>query len=327
MIKPHKYVLVTGGAGFIGSVCVEILLKKKYRVVVIDNLSTGHIRQVDKGAIFVKGDIGNGTLLKKLFTKYDFYAVIHFAAETLVTNAKEHPDWYYVNNLQKGIALLEAVRNSKCRRIIFSSSAAVYGNPKTFPVKENSVLLPLNAYGYTKMVFEQMLKDYSEAYGIKYIAFRYFNPAGATEKHGEMHDPETHLIPLLLMAAKSDGKVKIFGDDYKTKDGTCVRDYLHVIDVADAHVLALKDINIHPNTVYNLGSGVGFTVREVIKMVEKVTGMTFKIRVEGRRTGDPARLVASSGKAKTQLRWKPRYGKLKTIISTAWAFEKNLSSK
>lgn len=322
-----KTVLVTGGAGFIGSVCTEILLKKKYKVVVIDNLSTGHMNQVEPKATFVKGDIGNKTLLKKLFAKYKFYAVIHFAAETLVTNAKSHPDWYYVNNLQKGINLMEVIRESDCRRIIYSSSAAVYGNPASFPVKEDDKKIPLNAYGFTKLVFEKILEDYSKAFDVKYVSFRYFNPAGATKRHGEMHNPETHLLPLLLKAVKDPNKqISVYGSNYPTKDGTCVRDYLHVVDVAEAHVLALRDIEKHPNTVYNLGSERGFTVKEVIRAVEKVTGKKISTKVAKRRPGDPARLVASNKKAIKQLGWKPKHGSLKNIIKTSWDFEQNITS-
>jgi UDP-glucose 4-epimerase len=322
-----RYVLVTGGAGFIGAVCVEKLLKKGYKVVVIDNLSTGHKSQVETKAVFVRGDIGNKALLKNLFDKYNFYAVIHFAAETLVTNAEKHPDRYYVNNLQKGISLLEALRNSSCRRIIFSSSAAVYGNPKSFPIKESDETNPLNAYGYTKLVFENILKDYSGAFGINFTIFRYFNPAGATKKHGEMHNPETHLIPLLMQAIKNNKQISVYGDDYDTKDGTCIRDYLHVVDVAEAHILALKDINRHPNTIYNLGSAKGFSVKEVIGAVEKVTGKKVITRIASRRAGDPAKLVASNKKAIKDLHWRPKFGDLQTIIKTAWEFEQRLPSK
>jgi UDP-glucose 4-epimerase len=322
-----KVILVTGGAGFIGSVCTEILLERGYRVVVIDNLNTGHIKAVEKRAIFIKGDIGNENLLRKLFKKYKFEAVIHFAAETLVNNAVAHPDWYHVNNLQKGISLLEALRNSSCRRIIFSSSAAVYGNPKSFPIKESDETNPLNAYGYTKLVFENILKDYSKAFGINFIIFRYFNPAGATKKHGEMHNPETHLIPLLMQAIKNNKQISVYGDDYDTKDGTCIRDYLHVVDVAEAHILALKDINRHPNAIYNLGSAKGFSVKEVIGAVEKVTGKKVITRIASRRAGDPAKLVASNKKAIKDLHWKPKFGDLQTIIKTAWEFEQRLPSK
>lgn len=324
----RKVILVTGGAGYIGSVCVEILLEKGFRVVVIDNLRTGNRKAIEKKAIFVKGDIGNKNLLDRLFKKYNFDAVIHFAAETLVTNAETHPDWYYVNNLQKGIILLEAVRNSKCRKIIFSSSAAVYGDPKSFPVNETDETWPLNAYGYTKLVFEKILTDYSKAYGINFIIFRYFNPAGASQRHGEMHNPETHLIPLLLKVAGGERKkISVFGDDYPTKDGTCIRDYLHVIDVAEAHVLALKDLDFHPNTIYNLGSQRGFSVKEVITMVEKTTGKKIKTEIIKRRPSDPARLVASSEKARKILGWNPKYGDIKTIVKSAWKFEQNVASK
>lgn len=324
-ISVKRTVLVTGGAGFIGSVCVEILLNRRFKVVVVDNLATGKKEAIEKRATFVKGDIGDGLFMKKLFTKYRFEAVIHFAAETLVDNATAHPDWYYTNNLQKAIVLMEAIRNSSCRKIIFSSSAAVYGSPDKFPITEESETKPLNAYGFTKLVFERILADYSKAFGIKYIAFRYFNPAGATKNHGEMHNPETHLIPLLLKVAGGEKeKILIFGDDYSTKDGTCIRDYLHVVDVAEAHVLALEDINVHPNTIYNLGSQKGFSVKEIIKVVEKVSGKKIKTEVSPRRSGDPERLIASAKKARRQLKWNPKFGDLETIARTAWNFYKKV---
>lgn len=323
----NNYILVTGGAGYIGSVCTELLLKRGFRAVVIDNLKTGSREAVEKKAIFIKGDIGDKALLDGLFRKYGFYAVIHFAAETLVDNATKHPDWYYVNNLQNGIELLEAMRRSNCRKIIFSSSAAVYGNPKSFPIGEHDETKPLNPYGYTKLVFEKILQDYAMAFEFKYTIFRYFNPAGATRLHGELHNPETHIIPLVLQAVKRNKTVSIFGDNYPTKDGTCVRDYLHVVDVAQAHILALRDISVHPNSVYNLGSEKGFTVKEVVKTAEKVTSRNVKVKIVGRRPGDPAVLVASSKRARKILRWKPKYGDLKTIISSAWRFESRRSSK
>lgn len=325
-MSKSKEILVTGGAGYLGSVCTEMLIEKGYRVVVIDNLKTGYRKAVHPKARFVKGNIGNKSLVNRLFKKHKFYAVIHFAAETLVTHANTHPQNYYKNNIVRGLSFLEAVLKNNCNRIIFSSSAAVYGRPQKIPIDEQHSVRPLNAYGHTKLMFENILKHYSDAYGLKFIAFRYFNPAGASKNYGEWHDPETHLVPLVLdVALGKRGHINIFGDDYNTRDGTCIRDYIHVVDVVGAHILALERFEEFPNSLFNLGSEKGFTVKEVINVAEKVTKTKIPTIISPRRAGDPERLVASSAKAKKELGWKPKYPKLEQMIRSAWILRKRKS--
>ena len=314
-----KKVLVTGGAGYIGSVCTEQLIKQGYSVVVIDNLTTGHRQAVHPRAVFVRGNIGNKSLLRQLFQKYKFECVIHFAAQTLVSEASTRPDKYFHNNLVNGLVLLDTMLKHNSRRIIFSSSAAVYGEPKQIPIPEHHPTLPLNAYGESKLIFEKILKHYKSAFGLDFIAFRYFNPAGASKKYGEYHDPETHLVPLVLRVVS--GKLphlKLYVNDYNTPDGTCIRDFPHVEDIANAHILALKKIDQFSGSVYNLGSQKGFSVLQVISAARKITGAKIPIVIAPRRPGDPSRLVASSSLAKKQLNWHPQHPGLTDIISSAW---------
>lgn len=319
-----KYILVTGGAGYIGSVCVELLVNRGYSVIVIDNLKTGHRQAVHPKAIFVKSNIGNKSVLNRIFNKYPIDTMIHFAAETLVTNASFSPQKYYRNNISSGLNMLDVMINKKVKKIIYSSSAAVYGDPQSMPISEDHPLNPKNAYGDTKLFFESILKRYSEAYGLKYISFRYFNPAGASINYGEQHDIETHLIPLALQVAQGKKKsLDIFGTDYNTQDGTCVRDYIHVLDVAEAHILAIEKMNSLSGSVFNLGSQTGFTVKEVIETTKRVTGKDIPTVVKGRREGDPEKLVASAAKARTQLGWLPKHPMLEEIIESAWKWGKN----
>jgi len=314
-----KKVLVTGGAGYIGSVCTEQLIKQGYSVVVIDNLTTGHRQAVHPRAVFVRGNIGNKSLLRQLFQKYKFECVIHFAAQTLVSEASTRPDKYFHNNLVNGLVLLDSMRQHNCRRIIFSSSAAVYGEPKHVPISENHPTRPLNAYGESKLMFEKVLLHYKSAFGLDYIIFRYFNPAGASKKYGEYHDPETHLLPLVLqVAAGKLPRLNIYGDDYDTPDGTCIRDFPHVEDIAAAHILALKKMSQFSGSVYNLGSQKGFSVHQVISAARKITGSEIPVVIAPRRPGDPSRLVASSSLAKKQLGWNPKRQYLSDIVSSAW---------
>lgn len=315
----QQTILVTGGAGFVGSVCVELLVAQGYNVIVLDNLQTGNRRAVHPKARLVRGSIGNARLLKRLFTENSVSAVVHFAAETLVTAASTDPHRYAVNNLQHGITLLNALREHSCQRIVFSSTAAVYGEPISSPLDENHPTAPLNAYGETKLMFERLLQRYREAYGLKAVVFRYFNAAGASARYGEQHMPETHLLPLILQtAAGRRASLELFGEDYETEDGTCVRDYVHVLDIAGAHVLALAKIDALPANTFNLGNGTGFSVRAVVQAAERITGRKIAVSLQPRRPGDPARLVAAAARAQQVLGWQPQHSALDNIISSAW---------
>jgi UDP-glucose 4-epimerase len=315
----HKNILVLGGAGYIGSVVVEKLTEGGYNPIVYDNLSKGHREAVDIGCTFVKRDISDKELLNKTIRKYEIDAVMHFCALIEVEESVKKPELYFKNNVIFGLNVLEAMKENNVKKIIFSSTAAVYGEPKSIPIKEDDPTKPTNPYGYSKLMFEKLLKSYSENYGISFVSLRYFNACGASEKHGEDHKPESHLIPIVLETAfEKRESVKIYGDDYKTKDGTCVRDYIHVLDLASAHILALE---YDKNGVFNLGNSKGFSVKEVIDVVREVTGKEIKAEVVGRRKGDSAVLVASSELIKKQLGWEPKHG-LKEIISSAWEWKK-----
>lgn len=318
-------ILVTGGAGYIGSHTVRLLEKTGGRVVVYDNLVTGHQAAV-KNSIFVEGDIFDSERLADTIKRYEIGSVVHFAAYSLVGVSMVKPRDYYHNNVAGTLNLLDVMLANDVNKLVFSSTAAVYGEPETSPITEEVAKNPTNVYGRTKLVMENAMADYSRSYGLKYIALRYFNACGAdiASDIGEDHQPETHLIPLALKAClgKTDG-LKIFGDDYPTKDGTCVRDYIHVNDLGNAHVLALKALyNGHESAVYNLGNGNGFTVKEVIEAAEAVTGLTVPKAAAPRRAGDPAVLVASSDKIRRELGWQPEYTNIKQIIATAWRWHK-----
>lgn len=319
-------ILVTGGAGYIGSHTIVELLKKEEDIVVIDNLQKGHRNAVLDGKFYI-GDIRDGELLDKLFKENHIEGVIHFAADSLVGESMMDPSKYYHNNVYGTLTLLEKMREHKIDKIIFSSTAATYGEPDKIPIFENDKTVPTNTYGETKLTMEKMMKWFDIGYGIKYTALRYFNAAGADEsgKIGEDHNPETHLIPIVLQTAlgKRD-KIYIYGDDYETKDGTCVRDYIHVSDLANAHILAFDRLRKGgKSTIYNLGSGNGFTVKEVIDTAEKITCCRISTEIDERRAGDPAILIASSEKIKNELRWIPKYDSLEKIIETAWNWHKN----
>ena len=323
-------VLVTGGAGYIGSHTVLELTKRNYDVVVLDSLEKGHKEAVLGGKLYV-GDIRDGKTLEKVFTENDIEGVIHFAAYSLVGESTTNPSKYYDNNINSTRILLDTMVKHNCDKIIFSSSAAVFGEPKNIPILEQDPKEPTNPYGETKLAMENMLKWYDKAYGIKSIALRYFNAAGADEsgKIGEVHSPETHLIPIILdVALGNREQIDIFGDDYETEDGTCIRDYIHVTDLADAHILAYESLKNGSNsTCYNLGNGKGYSVKQVIDVVEKVTSKPIKRRVVERRAGDPAILIASSEKACEELGWKPKYYQLENIIETAWRACNNINWK
>ncbi|MDP4094308.1 MAG: UDP-glucose 4-epimerase GalE [Bacillota bacterium] len=318
-------ILVTGGAGYIGSHTVAELLEMNEDVVIIDNLEKGHEKAVTGGR-FYKGDLRDDEFLTKVFKEEDIEAVIHFAAYSLVGESVGDPLKYYNNNVASTLKLLTAMKEHRVGKIVFSSTAATYGEPEKVPILEDNRTLPTNPYGETKLAVEKALKWADKAYGIKYTALRYFNAAGAhlSGRIGEDHNPESHLIPIILQAAlgKRD-KVSIFGDDYNTPDGTCMRDYIHVVDLARAHVLALKRLRIGGESeIFNLGNGKGFSVKEVIEAAREVTGIDIKSEISGRRAGDPAVLVASSEKAKKELCWKPEFDDLKTIIETAWKWHR-----
>ncbi|MBE6048494.1 MAG: UDP-glucose 4-epimerase GalE [Clostridium sp.] len=314
-------ILVCGGAGYIGSHMVAELLENNIEVVVLDNLEKGHKDALLGGKLYV-GDLRDKEILNRIFTENKIDAVIDFAAYSLVGESMTEPLKYFNNNVYGTISLLEAMKDHDVKYIVFSSTAATYGEPKKVPIEECSETCPTNAYGESKLLVEKILRWCDHAYGIKYTALRYFNAAGAhvNGQIGEDHSPETHLIPIILdVALGNREKIMMFGDDYNTKDGTCVRDYIHVTDLARAHLLALKRLmNGGESTAYNLGNGTGFTVKEVVEVARKVTGHSIPAEVAPRRAGDPATLIASSDRAVNELGWKPEFNSLETIISTAW---------
>ena len=312
-------VLVTGGAGYIGSVVTEQLIGDGHEVVVYDNLSKGHRDAVVKGAQLVTADLSDAQTLTRTLSERKIDAVIHMAAASLVGESVENPSKYYANNVVAGLTLLEAMLASDVKRLVFSSTAAVYGEPETQPIEESAPTNPTNPYGETKLTFEHALKWFDRAYGLRYASLRYFNAAGATEHCGEDHDPETHIIPITLqVAAGKRSHVEIYGEDYPTPDGTCVRDYIHVIDLARAHIQALDALS-EGSRIYNLGcGGAGYSVRDVIDTAQRVTGKEIPTRFGPRRAGDPAVLVASSDRIKRELGWQPQFQDLGMIVESAW---------
>jgi len=319
-------ILVTGGAGYIGSHTVAELLDASEDVVVVDNLQKGH-RAAVLGGKFYQGDLRDDEFLDKVFKENDIEAVIHFAADSLVGESVENPLKYYNNNVVSTLRLLGKMNEYNVKKIVFSSTAATYGEPENTPILETDRTMPTNPYGETKLAVEKALKWADNAYGIKYVSLRYFNAAGAhlSGKIGEDHNPESHLIPIVLQAALGKREdIKIFGVDYNTPDGTCIRDYIHVLDLAQAHILALNKLrNNGESSIYNLGNGKGFSVKEVIEIAREVTGINIKATPAERRAGDPAVLIASSQKIKEELKWNPKYNDLKTIIETAWNWHKS----
>lgn len=321
-------ILVLGGAGYIGSHTVYELADKGEDIVIIDNLETGHIEAVHPKAAFYKGDIRDRGFLDSVFEKEkDIDAVIHFAANSLVGESMTNPLKYYDNNLCGTKVLLEAMVAAGIDKIVFSSTAATYGEPERVPILETDRTEPTNTYGETKLSMEKMFKWTSKAHNLRFVSLRYFNACGAHKSGeiGEAHNPETHLIPLILQVPNGQREaISVFGDDYDTKDGTCVRDYIHVTDLAQAHILAVKYLaEGNDSNIFNLGNGIGFTVNEVIETTRKVTGDPIKAVVSPRRAGDPATLIASSEKAQTILGWKPEHADLEEIISSAWKWHKN----
>lgn len=318
-------VLITGGAGYIGSQVAKLLSERGYDIVIIDNLSQGY-REFVRWGTFYEGDIGDKNLLDKIFSEHEIDAVIHFAALALVGESVKNPAKYYENNVSKTLVLLNSLLGHGVKNFVFSSTCAVYGNPEKIPIPEEHPKAPVNPYGRTKLGVEHMLEDFSRAYGLRYVSLRYFNAAGADYKAGigEDHSPETHLIPIVLDVAMGRKKeIKIFGTDYNTRDGTCVRDYIHVSDLAEAHLLAMNYLlEGGDSDVFNLGTGRGYSVREVIDAARRVTGCEIKAVSAPRREGDPPVLIADLSKAKKVLNWKPEYTGISRIIESAWEWHK-----
>jgi UDP-glucose 4-epimerase len=311
-------ILVTGGAGYIGSVVVERLLRGGITPVVYDNLSKGHREAVAPGALLVEGDLADRDCLVKTLDDFRCEAVIHLAALSLVGESVRQPHLYFQNNVAGGLQLLEAMRDTGVNQLVLSSTAAVYGIPSTIPITEDTPTCPTNPYGESKLAFERLLPWYEEAYGIRAIRLRYFNAAGASERYGEDHTPETHLIPnVLRVAAGLAPAVSIFGEDYPTPDGTCIRDYIHVEDLADAHILALSAVK-KQSGVYNLGYGSGYSVAEVVEMARQVTGRWISTEASPRRPGDPPVLIASADRCRRDLGWQPKKSELDQILESAW---------
>lgn len=315
-------VLITGGAGYIGSVTAQLMVERGHRVVVLDDLSTGHREAVPPAADFVEADIADSETVKRTLREHDIAAVMHFAALSLVGASMRDPIAYYRNNVAGSIALLGAVTEAGVERFVLSSTAALYGTPESVPIVESARLRPENVYGETKLAVERLLGWLAETTGLGYVALRYFNAAGATATLGEDHDPETHLIPLVLQAAAGtrDG-VSLYGTDYPTEDGSAVRDYVHVRDLAQAHLLAVESISPGQGRAYNLGNGTGYSVRQVIDTCMAVTGREFVVREAPRRAGDPAILIADSSKARAELGWAPAHETLDEMVHSAWRWQ------
>lgn len=312
-------ILITGGAGYVGSIVTEEFLRNNHHVTVLDNMEQGHKEAVLPDVEFISADIRDRGMLDNSFSQLAIDAVVHLAAETVVEYSMTDPRRYLQTNVLGGMNLLDTMLAHNVNSFIFSSTAAVYGEPQSIPMTEDHPRNPVNAYGESKLIFERILEWYNRAYGLKYISFRYFNAAGASELLGEDHYPETHLIPNILKAAFDKiNPVTIFGTDYPTKDGSCIRDYVHVVDIAQAHTLALEKLERLSGNTYNLGSGKGYSIIEVIEVARKVTGIAIPVKSSLRRLGDPAVLVASSSRAKADLGWQPKFPELASIIDSAW---------
>jgi UDP-glucose 4-epimerase len=313
-------ILVTGGAGYIGSVTTELLRARGEQVVVLDNLSRGHRAAVAPEVPFYQGSVGDRELVTRIVREQNIDACIHFAAFAYVGESVSQPTLYYENNLEQGIRLLGALIAADVRRVVFSSTCATYGEPQRIPIDEGHTQLPTNPYGWSKLFVERIMADYDQAHNLKFVALRYFNASGATPERGEHHEPETHLIPLVLKAAQGEiDRVTVFGNDYPTTDGTCVRDYIHVTDLAEAHALSLEYLRSgSASTAINLGNGQGYSVLEVVEAARQVTGREIAVQMQGRRPGDPSHLVADAGRAHSLLHWQPRQPDLAAIIGSAW---------
>lgn len=313
-----KKILVTGGAGYIGSICVEELINRGFEVSVFDNLTEGHAKAVDSRADFFQGDLGDRSVLRHAFGEVRPDAVMHFAANALVGESMENPSKYFRNNVSSGINLLDMAVEFGVKKFVFSSTCATFGIPERMPIDESLPQRPINPYGESKLMFETILRWYREIHKLSFVALRYFNAAGASEKFGEDHRIETHLIPNILKVALGQREsVDIFGTDYPTPDGTCIRDYIHILDLAEAHILAVQS---EKSDFYNLGTGGGTSVREVIETCKKITGRDIKAVEKPRRAGDPPRLIAASEKIRSELGWTPRFQNIVPIVESAWAW-------
>ena len=317
-------VLVTGGAGYVGSVCCAELLRLGHSVTVVDDLSTGFKDALPAKAGFVKMDIGDRRGMMSLAGDMKFDVVFHFAAKALIPESVRNPGFFFEQNVASSITMLEALRSAGIKNFVFSSSAAVYGTPAQTPIHEDSPKNPVNSYGETKLMLERALEWYAKAYGWSAIAFRYFNAAGATPELGERHDPETHIIPLLLLAATGEREhFTIYGEDYDTPDGTCLRDYVHVLDIAQGHICALQKLNQPGMRAFNIGLGTSYSVRQIWREAEKATGRSISIRIGSRREGDPPVLCASPTRLMQELNWKPVHSSLQEILGSAWQWKTN----
>jgi UDP-glucose 4-epimerase len=316
-------ILVTGAAGYIGSVVTEQLVEQGHQVTALDNLSNGHLLAIHPGSKFVQLDLLDADALKSLLKNNPVDAVVHLAAEALIDVSMRDPGLFYRANVVAGMNLLDAMIGAGVTRLVFSSTAATYGEPETIPITEESKQKPVNPYGETKLAFEKMMDWYRIAYGLKYVTLRYFNACGATERFGEFHVPETHIIPILFDVVLGQRETfSLYGTDYDTPDGTCIRDYIHVVDIAWAHVLALSKIDTVNARAFNMGNKAGYSNREVIRAVRQVTGHPIPYKDAPRRPGDPARLVASSDRIRAELGWTPKYPELEAMVETAWAWRK-----
>ena len=313
-------ILVTGGAGYIGSVTAELLRARGEQVVVLDNLSRGHRAAVSRDVPFYEGDVGDREMVARITREHDIESCVHFAAFAYVGESVVEPRLYYENNVEQSTKLLGALISAGARRFVFSSTCATYGEPQRVPIDESHPQSPTNPYGWSKLFVERIMADYDRAYGLKFVALRYFNASGAIPERGEHHEPETHLIPLVLQTALGHiPHVSVFGGDYPTPDGTCVRDYIHVADLAEAHALALDYLRAGgASTAINLGNGQGYSVLEVIEAARRVTNRKIEVEIQARRPGDPSHLVADSARARGVLGWQPRHPDLEAIIGSAW---------
>jgi UDP-glucose 4-epimerase len=321
-------ILVTGGAGYIGSAAVERLQAKGERTVVLDDLFRGHRSAVDKNVPFYQGRVGDGALIERIAAEHKISECVHFAALAYVGESVLEPAKYFENNVEQGISLIDALIKAGVRRIVFSSTCATYGEPTQIPIPESCPQWPVNPYGWSKLIMERLLASYDPAYGLKSISLRYFNAAGATERCGELHEPESHLVPNVLRAAAGElPHVRVFGRDYPTPDGTAIRDYVHVADLAEAHVLALEHLRSgNESDFLNLGTGAGCSVMEVVETARKVTGKPIPTKFEGRRAGDPPKLVADASKAKKLLGWEPAMSDLTTILRSQWKWREGIGT-